>query len=676
MLEDKARAVGPRLTALVGLSALGGCVLITDEEWDYRTQPEGGTEEPCELDIWYSDADGDGFGDPRGSVQGCDQPTGTVDNFDDCDDTNPEVNVLETWYRDEDGDGYGSDQSVYQCNQPPRYVLVSGDCDDTDPDINPEGREVCNLEDDDCNGEVDDEALDAQTWYVDTDSDGYGSPLDPRVSCEAPTGYVDNADDCLDTVAVVNPGAAEVCGDGFDNDCDSDPTDCRLDGEESLFSVASQWTGPSGAAAGTRLAVGDVTQDGALDALISAPDYNGSGNFTGRIYVLSGPVSGGLDLEEAVSTGAAVAIDGATPGDRIGRSLAVTDLNSDGAAEFAVGTHFATPGTQFEGTVWFFDGPVTAGGTITDLASGSISGATAGDRAGIAFSAAGPGQAIIGAIGANSFAGAAYLVTGPVTAAQTTSDLVAIQGNAGDRLGSAVFGGNDLTGDGVPDLVVGAPQAEGEPPPFDVGETYVMAGPVTASGLADDLAAVSFLGRSNSEGSGGAFAAGDLDGDGVDDLVIGVDPRSGYAGEGAAWVVRGGTDLTGGGGSDSGGSDTGGTGSGSQRSLAAVPVQLLGSAVGDDFGASLVVDDFDGDGAVDLLVGAPGSATGGAHLFYGPVTASALATIDNRYTGTGASATGTALASGDLNNDGFVDLLFGAPEALPEGVLFTLGTGL
>ena len=100
----------------------------------------------------------------------------------DCDGT-IDVGAIDatTWYEDGDGDGYGDPSSTTEaCDQPDGYVANDDDCDDDDGAINPDADEVCDNEDNDCDGTVDeDDAVDATTWYEDGDGDGYG---DPQVS--------------------------------------------------------------------------------------------------------------------------------------------------------------------------------------------------------------------------------------------------------------------------------------------------------------------------------------------------------------------------------------------------------------------------------------------------------------------------------------------------------------
>src|SRR5690606_4145553 len=93
------------------------------------------------------------------------------------------------------------------------------DCDDTDDAVNPDADEVCDGVDNDCDGEIDEGAIDALTWFRDADSDGYGDAGTTVEACTAPSGYVADDKDCDDTRSTVNPGAAEYCN-GRDDDCD------------------------------------------------------------------------------------------------------------------------------------------------------------------------------------------------------------------------------------------------------------------------------------------------------------------------------------------------------------------------------------------------------------------------------------------------------------------------
>ncbi len=240
------------------------------------------------TNVYFADADSDGFGAEEGTITACAPPEGYLSQAGDCNDADADVNpsraevcdekdndcnavvddgVLTSYYVDYDADGYGDSSATQNaCAVPTGYAARDGDCDNLDADYNPSAAEpdctdpsdyncdgsvgyadddgdgwaaceecddaaagirpdaveACNGVDDDCDGDTDeDSAIDAVTWYIDYDADGYGSPRATTLACEAPPLYVTSADDCDDTDGAVYPGAAEVC-DTVDNDCDSD----------------------------------------------------------------------------------------------------------------------------------------------------------------------------------------------------------------------------------------------------------------------------------------------------------------------------------------------------------------------------------------------------------------------------------------------------------------------
>ncbi len=109
--------------------------------------------------------------------------------------------------RDGDGDGDGH--------------LSDVDCDDADPARHPGAEERCDGADQDCDGVVDEDAIDASVWYADGDGDGVGSEGSAK-ACEAPPGHVAEAGDCDDADPARYPGAEDVPLDEIDQDCDGE----------------------------------------------------------------------------------------------------------------------------------------------------------------------------------------------------------------------------------------------------------------------------------------------------------------------------------------------------------------------------------------------------------------------------------------------------------------------
>ena len=224
-----------------------------DDNCDGRIDDEDPELSEAGALLRHPDADGDGYGDPALDVWVCLEQAGRVADDTDCDDTRSDVHpdavevcnevdddcdgliddediniklsTTQTFYADTDGDRFGDPAATDQaCRPPTGYVLDSTDCDDSDPLVSPEGQEVCNGIDDDCDDLLDDgdDSLDARTttpWFWDADGDGYGSTVLAGSRCAAPTGTVADSTDCDDTVATTYPGATEHCDD-VDSDCD------------------------------------------------------------------------------------------------------------------------------------------------------------------------------------------------------------------------------------------------------------------------------------------------------------------------------------------------------------------------------------------------------------------------------------------------------------------------
>mgnify|MGYP006289018541 CR=1 FL=1 len=140
----------------------------------------------------------------------------------DCDgEIDEEASDATMYFEDSDGDGFGdSSSSETACEKPDGYVEDDSDCDDSAPMVNPEADEVCDMTDNDCDGETDEsDATDAKTFYEDSDGDTYGNADASETACEAPAGYVEDDTDCDDTNPSVNPDATETCN-GVDTNCD------------------------------------------------------------------------------------------------------------------------------------------------------------------------------------------------------------------------------------------------------------------------------------------------------------------------------------------------------------------------------------------------------------------------------------------------------------------------
>ena len=439
-------------------------------------------------------------------------------------------------------------------------------------------------------------------------------------------------------------------------------------------------------------------------------------------------------------------------GDGAGSSVAGNaDLDDDNVPDLVVGAFTADPNGGASGRTYVLSGPAGQGTDTLDGSGFTIDGEATADLSGEATAIAGDvngdgiTDVIVGARGSDhsgSDSGRAYVVFGGAGLDTVElSDVAAGNGgfaidapSSGDLCGLGVAGAGDVNGDGLDDVIVGCPDASYESD--EVGVAFVVFGKedgdaVVLADVAAGIGGYALIGEDDGDRSGFSVAgAGDIDGDGFDDVIVGAlhatsggrayvvhgkdtteavlladvtAGTGGFAIEGAAFGDRVGFSVAGGG--DVDGDDrpdivVGGVGGDvayvvfGKAGTELVDLAALGSAgfamtgaSGDDTGdAVAMAGDVDGDGLVDILVGAPSSDAlagdaGRGYLVYGKadnetVDLAGLATADGTqgFTLEGANASyfaGTSVApAGDLNGDGHADLVVGSTGTPAGGTAY------
>jgi hypothetical protein len=446
---------------------------------------------------------------------------------------------------DLDGDGYFEwwQPGTYD---PLSYPAVDLDCDDGDGSVNPGATEIPD----------DGVDQDCVCDLADADGDGYSE-------CDG---------DCDDGDPWTHPGALEAC-DGADNDCDAIvPQDELIDGDGDgvvecadcddgnaslaedgcvLSMAAARIVGQSeGDSFGYSIAsIEDSDGDGYDDLLVGALTA-GDGS-RGVAYLFAQPLTGLLDVDDAVASWT-----GEAAGDSAGVSVSSAgDVDNDGTVDLLIG---AT--NHGNGVAYLINGPPN-GHVSLSTADARVIGQT--NDASVGASVAGAGDVdgdghddvVIGAHHTRQGGvdvGAAYVLRGPLSgdinldndagADDLSADDAVFWGtNFEDRAGTCVAGGLDFNGDGYDDAVIGAMDDDVDSK-TDNGAAYVVYGPMSGEHslhqVYNDGIGVGYWGEASSDHAAqNVGVAGDVDGDGYDDLLVGAQQRDGRAG--SVYLVRG-----------------------------------------------------------------------------------------------------------------------------------------
>ena len=367
-------------------------------------------------------------------------------------------------------------------------------------------------------------------------------------------------------------------------------------------------------------AAGDVNGDGFDDVIVGA---YGNSTYAGRAYIYFG----GSNLPTVLAS-ANVVLNGEAVNNYFGYAVdAAGDVNGDGYADVVVGAYGNTSST---GRAYIYFG----GANMNKVADVIMNGEAVSDQFGVSVSGAGDvnndgyADVIVGAFQNSSAAGRAYVYLGG-SAMNNGADVVLNGEVANNYFGVAVSSAGDVNGDGYADVIVGAYSYQST-----VGRAYIFHGGAAMNNAAD----VTLTGEGLNNWFGTSVSdAGDVNGDGFDDVIVGAFGYSNSAGR--AYLYFGGTEMN----------------TGADKTLSGEGTNNFGYSVAS-------AGDMNGDGYDDILVGAKGfnSSTGRTYLYQYSLTGSDVP--DETMNGEAQeNYFGTSVASaGDVNGDGYADVIVGA----------------
>ncbi|MDF3026962.1 MAG: repeat protein [Fluviicola sp.] len=400
---------------------------------------------------------------------------------------------------------------------------------------------------------------------------------------------------------------------------------------------------------------GDVNGDGYSDIAIGAYNYDNGQTDEGTVYLFHGSAS-------SVSTTVAVIAESNQANAQLGFSVSsIGDVNADGYSDVIVGVWLYDNGQTDEGAAFVYLGSSSGlSSTATSiLESNQISAnfgycvSSCGDVNGDGYS-----DAIISAHqydNGQTDEGAAFVFHGSSSGLNTTAAIMLECNQASALMGNSVASAGDINGDGYSDIVVGAFQYDNGQ--TDEGVVFVYHGSstgiaATATALLESNQAGAKLGRSS--------GAGDVNGDGYDDIIAGAQYYdNGQTDEGAAFVYHG--------------------------SVAGInttySTMLEVNSAGAWFARNLFpAGDVNADGYSDIIVGAQyydngETDEGGAFVFHGSASGINSTPATSLESNQASSLFGFSVhGAGDVNGDGYSDVVVGAYQydngQTNEGVVF------
>ncbi len=423
---------------------------------------------------------------------------------------------------------------------------------------------------------------------------------------------------------------------------------------------------------------GDVNKDGFADIIVGAWGADTAGPDAGAAYIFFGGPQG---IKSRSAKDADIVLKGEAAIDYFGFSVGGNcDLNGDGYPDVFVGAPLNDKAAKDAGAVYiYYGGPKGPSPTPSQI----IRGISEGDQFGYAVACVGDlnkdgvADLVVGAplVDLNipgdlsgPDTGAVYIFFGSKEGIKATSakeaNRVILGVAAGDWFGNAIARVGDVNKDGVDDLLVGAYRnAPGPPERYrNAGAAYIFYG-VPKEGVKQERASKAdtlLKGAARWDNFGTSLAgAGDVNGDGVPDIIVGADENDqpGKINAGGAYVYHG-----------------------SKRGFGdLVDAYIYGDKGGDYLGTSVAGGDINKDGFSDVVIGAresgAGVEKGGAvYVFYGskegiPEGAAGSAKTILGGTSTGGNF-GFSVAVGDINGDGYADVIVGAPSHEKSGAIF------